>query len=266
MEKHGRDDHVDQLALEFTGLGVALSCLTPVQKRVLEKSLASPPPRPRLVVTRNATFRGTSLNKSQREPHSGTAAPERVQPAAPPLARYEIADRLQKAAVDGMLEWDLVGRFATQPQAALAQVPYDVRVQYGIPRALDSDLQKAAPAEEEYLSKGDIRWRLERAVRQGAIDPRTLGLFASNPARALQYIPEEIRKSYGIPRALPDPLQKSQTARADMSTPGVYARLMEAVDHKAVHPFVKVQWMRWGRAVLAEIPEAIRKSYNLPSE
>lgn len=56
------------------------------------------------------------------------------------------------------------------------------------------------PAERP--TRGDIADRIEKAVTDQKLDPRTLGAFAGQPNDTLKMIPEEIRKSYNIPATL----------------------------------------------------------------
>lgn len=165
-------EQVDKLSLEIMTLGLELGSVNTGQLARFGKSLASPRTHQRLVVRRDAHFRGTSLNKAQPEHRSGTTSQEPTQPVSMPLTREEIFVRLQKAAGAGMWEWSLAGRFATQPESILKLLPYAVCAKYGLPRALSDGVQKSAAAGDEPLTRGDIQRRIERAVQGGALEPR----------------------------------------------------------------------------------------------
>lgn len=60
------------------------------------------------------------------------------------------------------------------------------------------NLQKS----EARHQRGEVQIKLEEAVQKQDLQSGILGVFARDPNRALRSIPEEVRKSYGIPASL----------------------------------------------------------------
>src|SRR5712691_3071391 len=108
----------------------------------------------------------------------------------PPLTREKIAMQLEKAVEDGKLEPKILGFFNTHPVEALAWVPEDIAKSYGLPV-----LTPKRP-----LSREDVAERIQKAVADGKLEPTLMGAFITNPSLTLSRIPEDIAKSYGIPR------------------------------------------------------------------
>lgn len=187
---------VDTLALDLTALGLELGSLNPAQLRTIDQQVAARS-KPKLVV-KGAPLRDRLLRKSRL-----TSAPITPAPVLAPrgLTHGEISERLQKAAREGLIDWDLTARSQTQPTQTLKLIPHDVRETYGIPVSLGGTLNKSTGSDAEPLSRGDIQMRLERAVQSGAVAPQLLGTFARNPDHALQQIPGTIRDVYGLPES-----------------------------------------------------------------
>src|SRR5262249_17023450 len=118
------------------------------------------------------------------------------------LTNDEIQERLLKAVAAGKLDARILGRFATYRNETLKMIPAEVRQEFDIPdidtdgrlvKSYLTDPDDAAPTSDE------IQERLVKAVEDRKLDPCTLGDFATNGAEALRRIPEDVRKSYGLP-------------------------------------------------------------------
>jgi hypothetical protein len=108
------------------------------------------------------------------------------------LDREDVAERLEKAVHDGKLSADILGFFNTRPLDAVASIPHDICKSYGLPILSEPP---RFPLEE-------IGLKIEEAIHARKLPPHFLGELRRNTSWVLSNIPEDVAKSYGIPRSL----------------------------------------------------------------
>jgi len=108
------------------------------------------------------------------------------------LTREDVAEKIEKAVHDGKLDADILGFFNARPLEAVASIPEDIAKSYGLPIL----------GEPPRFPMEEIGLRIEKAVHAEKLPPHFLGELRRNTAWVLSNIPEDVAKSYGIPRSI----------------------------------------------------------------